>query len=67
MFPFLSIFNEILSVIISKLTVSFFSLLFKFVIILPPHFIVVQIIFLIILVRLGSVITVVVNGRRVVQ
>nr|DAQ24644.1 MAG TPA: hypothetical protein [Caudoviricetes sp.] len=33
MFPFLSIFNEILSVIISKLTVSFFSLLFKFLII----------------------------------
>lgn len=65
MFPFLSIFNEILSVIISKLTVSFFSLLFKFLIIFSPHFVVVQIIFLIILVRLGNAITVVVSFNKI--
>lgn len=65
MFPFLSIFNEILSVIISKLTVSFFLLLFKFLIIFSPHFVVVQIIFLIILVRLGNAITVVVSFNKI--
>ena len=65
MFPFLSIFNEILSVIISKLTVSFYSLLFKFLIIFSPHFVVVQIIFLIILVRLGNAITVVVSFNKI--